>query len=100
MRAADRWPLRGQQRGDARPLLIGKAEVAPGEHLDRREAVTVPLPLSSTGRVTAFRDRLMVATELRPGEAKGEALRRLGQRQQQAAHLRHSQGQEIARPLI
>ncbi len=80
MRAADRWPLRGQQRGDARPLLIGKGEVAPGEHLDCREIVTVPLPLSSTGRVTAFSDRLMTAAELRPGEAQREALGRLGQR--------------------
>lgn len=98
--AADRWPLRGQQRADARPLLIGKGEVAAGEHLDCREAATVPLPLSSTGCVTALGDCLMVAAELRPGEAEGEDLRRLGQRQQQAAHLRHGQGEEIARRLI
>jgi len=42
------------------------------------------------GGVAALRDRLMAAAELRPSQAQGEALGRLGQRQQQAAHLRHS----------
>ena len=98
VRPASRWPVRGQQRQHAPPLLVRQIRAAAcllrgcrrlrhGQH-DRASR--------PARRVAPLGDRLVVSPPARPGQPEREPLVRLPQRQQQPAHLRRGQRDQLA----
>ena len=96
-RTARRRLLRWKQRGDARPVFVGQVEVQRTESLDRGTVPGVDALLGSSDSMAAFGHCLVLAPEGGPGEAGTKVLRRLGQCQEETAHLRNRQGDERVR---
>lgn len=94
-RTTRRRLLRWQQWRDARPPCLGQGESGVAEDLDRQRALRSGLLPRPTRRVAAPGDRLVPAPKGRPGEAEAAALRRLREGQQQAAHFRHGEGDQV-----
>ena len=96
----DRGLLRGEERGDARPALVGEREIDRLEPLNGgTRRVGRPLPIPSPG-VAALGRCLMAAAKGRPGKPEAEALRRLGAGEEQPPDFRHGQREQVCWPPL
>jgi hypothetical protein len=94
-RTTDLRLLGWEERGDARPPLIGELESLGIQHLDRGQTHGAGVLSCSAGGMAARRHRLVAPPEARPGEPEAEVLGRLTERQEQAARLRYRQGDQV-----
>jgi hypothetical protein len=102
-RPAPRWLGRRQERHDPLPLGITELEAAAWEHLDggragARGQVRPGMLVGSPGSMAALSHGLVLPAKQRPTETEGRLGCRLGQRQEQAAHLGHGQGNQAFVP--
>jgi hypothetical protein len=93
--------LRGQERGDPRPVRIGQFGVGGAEDPGGERALRLRMLARPTRRMAAPGDCLVPAAKVRPGEPKAEVVGWLGEGEQQAADFRHGErDQALSAPLF
>ena len=93
--------LRREQRGDARPALIGELRDGGAEDLDHERTVRGWMLVCPACRVTASGHRLVPAAKGRPGEPEAGAFGGLGEHEQQTADFRHGErNQALTAPFL
>ena len=97
LRRATHRRRRWQERRDPLPLRIGHVLIRGREGLHARAAGGRGMRPSPPRGVAALGSRLMAPPEGRPRQPEGPVFGRLGMPEQQAAHLRDGQGDQIVR---